>query len=169
MRPKALILLTQKPRPLLPQPIKYLPRFGRMHMDSDTVAELEGLCRFYWEWRMGGYEIVDVGGDGREVGAGQGAEESDVRFELVEGGGEILGAEGGHTGVVRGVGTEGEDVDCGFGVNSVGGVVCLACVGPWSRMVRRKRGMLVSRHFGSGCETRKPRVISPDEHAFFRA
>ena len=146
-----------------------LPRFWRMHMDSDTVTELERLGGFYGEGGLGGYEVLDVGGYGGEVGAGQGAEESDVRVELAEGGGEVLGAEGGHAGVVGGVGAESEDVDCRFGIGGIGGMVCLACVGPWSRMVRRKRGMLVSRHFGSGCETRKPRVISPDEHAFFTA
>ncbi len=98
-------------------------------MDSDAAAELEWLCGFYWKRGVGGNEGVDVGGDGGEVGAGQGVEESDVRFELVEGGGEILGAQGGHAGVVGGVGAEGEDVDCGFGVDGVGGVVGLACVG----------------------------------------
>lgn len=130
MRPKALILLAQEPRPLLPQSLKDFPRFGRMHMDGDTVAEQEWLCGFDWKRGVGGYEGVDVGGDCREVGAGQCAEESDVRFELVEGGGEILGTQGGHAGVVGGVGAEGEDVDCRFGVGGVGGVVGLSCVEP---------------------------------------
>ncbi len=96
MRPKALILFTQEPRPLFPQPLMNLPRFWRMHMDSDTVTELERLGGFYGEGVLGGYEVLDVGGYGGEVGAGQGAEESDVRVELAEGGGEVLGAEGGH-------------------------------------------------------------------------
>lgn len=73
-------------------------------------------------------EVVDVGGNGRELGAGQGAEESNVRVKLVKVWGEILGAEGGHAGVVGGVGAEGEDVDGGFRVGGVGGVVCLARV-----------------------------------------
>lgn len=56
------------------------------------MTELERLGGFYGEGGLGGYEFVDVGGDGWEVGAGQGAEKSDVRFELVEVGREILGA-----------------------------------------------------------------------------
>lgn len=107
MSPKALILLTQEPRPLLTQLVENLHSVRRVHLDGYTMAQLERLYRFYREWGLGVYEIVDVGADGRELGAGQGAEESDVRFQLVEVWGEILVAQGSHAFVVGGVGAEG--------------------------------------------------------------
>lgn len=66
---------------------------------------------------------MDVGLDCGEVGAGEGAEEGDVRGELVEGRREVFGAEGGKAFVVRGVGVEGQDVGVFVFVGGVGDVV----------------------------------------------
>lgn len=68
-------------------------------------------------------EGVDAGLNCGEVGAGEGAEEGDVCGELVEVWGEVFGAEGGETFVVRGVGVEGEDVGIFVFVGGVGYVV----------------------------------------------